>query len=116
MTNLANLTYRGGWITWRAYVIALANAIDYPPVIVMAYLRANPWCAIGQRVCETYNVDYALHGGYPQCVGRDFVEATSIGELRDLASSVHTWEMHLRYLYVIARNSGAYEEKLGRIR
>lgn len=109
MTNIANITYRGGWTHWRTYTIALANAIDEPPVIVDAYLRANPWCAIGQRVCEKYNVDYALHGGYPQCVGRDFVEATSIGELRDLASSVHTWEMHLRYLYIVARNSGAYE-------
>lgn len=109
MINLTNITYRGGWATWRSYVIALASAIDYPPVIVMAYLRANPWCAIGQRVCEKYDVDYALHGGYPQCVGRDFVEATSVGELCDLAQSVRAWEMHLRYLYVIARNAGAYE-------
>lgn len=110
MTNLTNLAYIGRWITWRAYVIALAGTIDEPPVIVMAYLRSNPWCAIGQRVCKTYCIDYALNGGYPSTVDRDFVEATSIAELRDLASSVHIWEMHLRYLYIVARNSGAYAE------
>ena len=109
MINLTNITYHDGRTTWRSYVIALANAIDYPPVIVMAYLRANPWCAIGQRVCEKYDVDYALFGGYPSTVDRDFVEATSVAELRDLAQSVHTWEMHLRYLYIVARNAGAYE-------
>ncbi len=109
MTNLTNLTYCGGWTTWRSYVIALAEAIDYPPVIVDAYLRAHPWCAIGQRACKTYCIDYSLNGGYPYKVGRDFVEATSVAELSDLASSVHTWEMHLRYLYIIARNAGAYE-------
>lgn len=109
MTNLANLTYRGGWITWRAYVIALAHTIDEPPVLVMAYLRANPWCAIGQRICKTYDINYSLNGGYPSEVDRDFVEATSVAELSDLASSVHTWVMHLRYLYIVARNAGAYE-------
>ena len=110
MINLTNLTYRDGWTTLHAYVIALAHAIDYPPVLVMAYLRANPWCAIGQRICKTYNIDYSLNGGYPSELGCDFVEATSVAELIDLASSVHTWVMHLRYLYIIARNASAYEE------
>lgn len=109
MIKLTNLTYSGGWTTFHAYVIALAHAIDYPPVIVMAYLRATPWCAIGQRICKTYSVDYSLNGGYPSEVDRDFVEATSVAELSDLATDVHIWEMHLRYLYVVARNSGAYE-------
>lgn len=109
MINLTNLTYRDGWTTLHAYAIALAHTIDEPPVIVMAYLRANPWCAIGQRICGTYSIDYSLNGGYPSEVDRDFVEATSVAELSDLASSVHTWEMHLRYLYIVARNSGAYE-------
>lgn len=110
MINLTNITYHGGWVTWRSYVIALASAIGAPPAIVMGYLRANPWCAIGQRVCKTYQVDYALFGGYPSTVDRDFVEATSVAELNDLAQSVRAWEMHLRCLYVIARNAGAYED------
>ena len=110
MTNLTNITYCGRWITWRAYVIALANTIDEPPVIVMSYLRSNPWCAIGQRACKNYQIDYALFGGYPSTIDRDFVEATSVAELRDLAQSVRAWEMHLRYLYIIARNSGAYKD------
>ena len=110
MINLTNLTYRDDWTTFRAYVIALAHTIDEPPMLVMAYLRANPWCAIGQRICKTYCIDYALNGGYPSEVSLDFVEATSVAELSDLASSVHTWEMHLRYLYIFARNSGAYAE------
>lgn len=110
MSNLTNLTYCGRWITWRAYVIALAKAIDYPPVIVDAYLRAHPWCSIGQRVCKTYCIDYALNGGYPCMIGRECVEATSVAELIDLAFDVHSWEMRLRYLYVVARNDGAYEK------
>lgn len=110
MINLTNITYHDGRATLHAYVIALAHTIDEPPVIVMSYLRANPWCAIGQRICKTYNIDYSLNGGYPSEIGRDFVEETSVAELSDLASSVHTWEMHLRYLYIVARNAGAYED------
>lgn len=109
MINLTNITYHDGWATLHAYVIALAHTIDEPPAIVMAYLRSNPWCAIGQRICKTYCIDYSLNGGYPSEIGRDFVEETSVAELSDLASSVHTWEMHLRYLYIVARNAGAYE-------
>ena len=110
MINLTNITYVGRWATWRAYVIALAHTIDEPPAIVMSYLRSTPWCAIGQRACKTYCIDYSLNGGYPSTIDRDFVEATSVAELSDLAQSVRAWEMHLRYLYVVARNSGAYAE------
>lgn len=110
MINLTNITYHDGWATLHAYVIALAHTIDQPPLIVMSYLRANPWCAIGQRLCKTYCIDYSLNGGYPSEIGRDFVEETSVAELRDLAQSVRAWEMHLRVLYVVARNSGAYKD------
>lgn len=111
MINLTNITYHGDgdWVTLHAYVIALAHTIDEPPAIVMAYLRSNPWCAIGQRICATYGIDYSLNGGYPSEVGRDFVEDTSVAELSDLAQSVRAWELHLRYLYIVARNAGAYE-------
>jgi hypothetical protein len=41
-------------------------------------------------------------------VDRDFVEATSVAELRVLASSVRAWENRVYHLYVVARNAGAY--------
>ena len=95
-------------IHWGVYVFTLAELIDKPAEIVGSYLSANPWSAIGQRACETYHVDYSRDGGYPCMVDREFAEATSVAELRDLASSVHAWEMHVYHLYVVARNDGAY--------
>lgn len=108
MKNINDIHYRHGRIPWGVYVFTLAELIDKPAEIVGSYLSANPWSAIGQRVCETYHVDYARDGGYPCMVGREFVEATSVAELRDLASSVHAWENRVYHLYVVARNAGAY--------
>lgn len=110
MTNIAKITYRENRAPWTVYVRALAETIDEPASIVGAYLSANPWNLIGQRCCETYSVDYARDGGYPCMIERDFVEATSVAELRDLASSVHAWEMRLRHLYIIACNAGVYQD------
>lgn len=108
MKNIADIHYRHGRIPWGVYVSALAELIDKPAEIVGSYLSANPWSAIGQRVCETYHVDYSRDGGYPCMIGRECVEATSVAELRDLASSVRAWEKRVYYLYVVARNAGAY--------
>jgi len=107
MKNFSEIHYCHGHIPWGVYVSALAELIDKPAEIVGSYLSAHPWCSIGQRVCETYHVDYA-HDGYPCMIGRECVEATSVAELRDLASSVHAWEMHVAHLYMVARNAGAY--------
>lgn len=110
MTKLSEIIYRNNRTPWSVYVRALAEIIDEPAAIVYSYLDANPWNLIGQRCCETYNVHPAYDGGYPCMVDRDFVEKTSVAELRDLASSVHVWEMRLRHLYVIARNAGVYQD------
>lgn len=108
MKNFSEIHYCHGHIPWGVYVSVLAELIDKPAEIVGSYLSAHPWCAIGQRVCETYHVNYAHDGGYPCMIGRECVEATSVAELRDLASSVHAWEMHVAHLYMVARNAGAY--------
>ena len=108
MKNIADIHYRHGRIPWGVYVFTLAELIDKPAEIVGSYLSANPWSAIGQRVCETYHVNYSRDGGYPCMIGRECVEATSVAELRDLASSVHAWEMHVYHLYAVARHDGAY--------
>ena len=108
MKNINDIRYRHGRIPWGVYVFALAELIDKPAELVGSYLSANPWSAIGQRVCETYHVDYSRDGGYPCMIGRECVEATSVAELRDLASSVRAWENRVAHLYMVARNDGAY--------
>lgn len=108
MKNLSEIHYRHGRIPWGVYVSALADLIDKPAEIVGSYLSAHPWCAIGRRVCETYHVDYAHDGGYPCMIGRECVEATTVAELCDLASSMYGWEMQVFRLYSIARNAGLY--------
>ena len=108
MKNINDIHYRHGRIPWGVYVFTLAELIDKPAEIVGSYLSANPWSAIGQRVCETYHVNYSRDGGYPCMIGRECVEATSVAELRDLASSVRAWEMHVYHLYAVARHDGAY--------
>lgn len=108
MKNIADIHYRHGRIPWGVYVFTLAELIDKPAELVGSYLSANPWSAIGQRVCETYHVDYSRDGGYPCMIGRECVEATSVAELRDLASSVRAWEKRVAHLYMVARNDGAY--------
>ena len=106
--SIANIHYRHGRIPWSVYVSTLAELIDKPAEIVGSYLSANPWSAIGRRVCETYHVDYSRDGGYPCMIGRECVEATSVADLRALASSVRAWEMHIAHLYIVSRNDGAY--------
>lgn len=110
MKNINDIHYRHGRIPWGVYVFTLAELIDKPAELVGSYLSANPWCSIGQRVCETYHVNYSRDGGYPCMIGRECVEATSVAELRDLASSVRAWERRVASYYVVARISGAYAE------
>lgn len=98
---------RFGRTLWTQYVQLLAQLIDEPTAIVSAYLDANPWNCISQRLLSRTGINYALNGGYPIFVSREFVEATTCRELKTLKSSVRAYKARTLVLAGIIRRANS---------
>lgn len=96
-----------GRTLWTRYVGLLAQLIDEPAAIVGAYLDANPWSCIAQRLLSRTGINYALNGGYPIFVSREFVEATTCRELESLKSSVRVYKARTLVLAGIIRRTSS---------
>lgn len=97
-----------GRTLWTRYVGLLAQIIDEPVAIVGAYLDANPWNGIAQRLISRTGINYALNGGYPIFVSREFVEATTCRELDSLKSSVRVYKARTLVLAGIIRRTNSF--------
>lgn len=96
-----------GRTLWTRYVALLAQLIDEPVAIVSAYLDADPWDGIAQRLLSRTGINYALNGGYPIFVSREFVESTTCRELDSLKSSVRVYKARTLVLAGIIRRTNA---------
>lgn len=94
-----------GRTLWTRYCALLAQLIDEPAAIVGAYLDANPWDGIAQRLLSRTDINYALNGGYPIFVSQGFVEATTCRELDSLKNSVRVYKARTLVLAGIIRRT-----------